>query len=108
MTEDYRPGEADLPLSKGDIVEVLDNGIDGRWFVRTVARGGGANSKEEDCGWIPSGLLERLRLDGSSGGSSEGDDEADAGGGVKKKRERWVQITAGSCNFILQWNSCFL
>ncbi len=53
-------------------MEVLDNNIDGKWFVRTV---GG----RVDHGWVPATVLEKL----------PGDDSVDG------RSQKWVQITAG-------------
>jgi uncharacterized protein YgiM (DUF1202 family) len=65
-------------LSKGDVVEVLDNNIEGKWYVRTL---GGSQH-----GWVPSALLERITLNESHGG---GEDMTDGKGG------HWVQIARG-------------
>ena len=81
MTEDYHSNmgsTSDLPnlsLSKGDVVEVLDNSIDGKWFVRSLSG--------TDHGWIPSSLLERIPLERSGG-----KDETDG-------KDQWVQIARG-------------
>ena len=84
MSEDYHSSSGsepfDLSLSKGDIVEVLDNSIDGKWYVRTI---GGANH-----GWVPSSLLEHVPLEGS-----KGKEETDGKG-------QWVQIASGPMNSI--------
>ena len=73
LREDYAStGEHAFSLGKGDIVEVLDNNIDGKWFVRTV---GG----KVDHGWVPSAILERIM----------GEEEPDG------KSQKWVQVAAG-------------
>ena len=64
-------------LSKGDIVEVLDNSIEGKWYVRTL--------RGSQHGWVPSALLEHTSLNESHGG----DDMTDGKGG------HWIQIAQG-------------
>ena len=74
VKEDFiSEGEHPLTLAAGSVVEVLDNNIAGKWFVRTV---GGAL----DHGWVPSAILEKIG----------GGDDVDFGG-----KKKWVQITAG-------------
>ena len=84
MTEDYHSsgsyssgsGHMTFFLSKGDIIEVLDNSIEGKWYVRTL---GGSQH-----GWVPSSLLEHIPLD-----ESNGEDMTDGKGG------QWVQVARG-------------
>lgn len=83
VTEDYSSGSGSgghmtFSLSKGDVVEVLDNNIEGKWYVRTL---GGSQH-----GWVPAALLEPVSLIESHGG---GEDMTDGKGG------HWVQIARG-------------
>ena len=71
------PPNTPLSLTRGDFVEVLDNSINRKWYVRTVGR-----SKVEH-GWIPSEILEH----------TAGEEEPDLGG--RRTAKGWVQITAG-------------
>ena len=80
MKEDFHhtPSSTDdivLSLSKGDIVEVLDNNIDGKWYVRTQPA---EIAGTMDHGWVPSSILEPIETDSTDGG-----------------KKGWVQITAG-------------
>ena len=82
VTEDYSSGSGSgghmiFSLAKGDVVEVLDNNIEGKWYVRTL---GGSQH-----GWVPAALLEPLPLNESHGG----EDMTDGKGG------HWVQIARG-------------
>lgn len=82
MSEDYSSGSGSgghmtFSLSKGDIVEVLDNSIEGKWYVRTLG--------SSQHGWVPSALLERIPLNESH----SGEDMTDGKGG------HWVQIARG-------------
>ena len=80
VKEDYHPAPPQdiltLSLNQGDIVEVLDNSIDGKWFVRVQSGTEGVAH-----GWFPSDLLERVEKE-------EGEDEVDG-------KKAWIQITAG-------------
>ena len=71
--------ELGLSLSRGDVVEILDNSINGKWFVRAQTGEGGGVSH----GWFPSELLERVQ--------KEGEEEVDVG------KKAWIQLTAGKC-----------
>ena len=80
VTEDYSSGSGGhmtFSLSKGDIVEVLDDNIEGKWYVRTL--------RGSQHGWVPSSLLERLPINESHSGK----DMTDGKGG------HWVQIAQG-------------
>jgi len=79
VKEDFHPkpiaaGEQPLSLNKGDIVEVLDNSIEGKWYVRTKSN---TLSTKPGHGWIPSSFLEKFETESTDG------------------RKGWVQITAG-------------
>ena len=51
MTRDYSTtGDQPFTIKKGDVVEVLDNKIEERWFVRTL-------TSSPEAGWVPSGVL---------------------------------------------------
>lgn len=82
VKEDYHPSPVEdslvLSLNEGDMVEILDNSISGKWFVRAHSNSGGVAH-----GWFPSSLLERME------GDAEGDE-------VDGKKGGWVQITAGT------------
>ena len=69
------PDSLTLSLKQGDIVEVLDNSIDGKWFVRAQSGKEGVTH-----GWFPSSLLERV---------NRGEEDVDG-------KKGWVQITAGT------------
>ena len=69
-----------LSLSKGDMVEVLDNSIDGKWYVRTLSG--------LEHGWVPSSILKRAPLE-----DSRGKDETDGKG-------QWVQLASGPMNSV--------
>ena len=83
MNEDYHfnsgSGSEPLTLSlcKGDVVEVLDNSIDGKWYIRTL--------DGMEHGWVPSSLLERL--------TPEGKDDTDGKG-------QWVHLASGPLNSV--------
>ena len=79
VTEDYSSGSGHLTffVSKGDIVEVLDNSIEGKWYVRTLSG--------SQHGWVPSSLLEHTPFIESHGS----EDMTDGKGG------HWVQIARG-------------
>ena len=64
-------------LSKGDIVEVLEDRIEGKWYVRTL--------EGSQLGWVPSSLLEHIPIDESR----RSEDMTDGKGG------QWVQIARG-------------
>ena len=64
-------------LSKGDIVEVLGDSTEGKWYVRTL--------EGSQHGWVPSSLLEHIPIDESR----RSDDMTDGKGG------QWVQIARG-------------
>lgn len=69
VKEDFHPpplslGEATLSLKKGDIVEVLDDSIDGKWFIRAQPV---TSAGKMDHGWVPSSLLEKLDTDSTDG-----------------------------------------
>ena len=68
-----------LSLKRGDSVEVLDNSINGKWFVRAHSGSGGVAH-----GWFPSNLLERADRGGVIG-------EEDVDG-----KKSWIQLTAGN------------
>lgn len=80
VKEDHRPSQTGdnllLSLNEGDVVEILDSSINGKWFVRAHSGSGGVAH-----GWFPSDLLERLQ----KGGEEE---EVDG-------KKSWIQITAG-------------
>lgn len=81
VKEDYHPPPSTedsllLSLKQGDIVEILDNSINGKWFVRAQSGAGAATH-----GWFPSALLERVER-------ADGEEEVDG-------KKAWIQITAG-------------
>ena len=95
VTADYHPPASAedtllLSLNQGDIVEILDNSINGKWFVRAQsgAGGGGGGGGGVTHGWFPSALLELME-------KAEGEEDVDGG------KKGWVQITAGMC-----WSVC--
>ena len=63
LASDYTSaGDRPFALKKGDVVEVLDNKIDDKWFVRTLA------ASPEAC-WVPANMLVSLggdEIDGKS------------------------------------------
>ena len=57
LTSDYTSeGEHPLTLKKGEVVEVLDNKIEEKWFVRTLV-------SCPEAGWVPSTVLELMGRD---------------------------------------------
>ena len=86
MNEDYHFSSGSssesltLSLCKGDIVEVLDNSIDGKWYIRTLSG--------VEHGWVPSSLLEHLTSE-----DSKGKDETDGKG-------QWVHLASGPLNSV--------
>ena len=59
LTSDYTSeGEHPLTLKKGEVVEVLDNKIEEKWFVRTL-------TPCPEAGWVPSTALELMGRDGT-------------------------------------------
>lgn len=82
VKQDYRPPvdqdihSSVLSLSQGDVVEILDNKINGKWFVRARSESGAMSH-----GWFPSALLERVV------------DSEEVDGGKKT----WIEFTAGAC-----------
>ncbi len=81
VKEDYHPTPPQdsllLSLNRGDVVEILDNNIDGKWVIRARTKNGGVAH-----GWFPSKFLERMD------GGGEEEEEVDG-------KKGWVQITAG-------------
>ncbi len=80
VKSDHHPAPAEdsllLSLNQGDVVEILDSSINGKWFVRAQSGSGGVAH-----GWFPSTLLERVERGG--------EEEVDG-------RKPWIQITAGN------------
>ena len=65
LSRDYSTsGDHPLSLKKGDVVEVLDNKIEERWFVRT-------QSASPEAGWVPPTVLMPIGRDEADGRSSK-------------------------------------
>ena len=65
VSRDYSTsGDHPLSLKKGDVVEVLDNKIEERWFVRT-------QSASPEAGWVPPTVLMPIGRDEADGRSSK-------------------------------------
>jgi hypothetical protein len=80
VKEDHHPSQTEetllLSLNQGDVVEILDSSINGKWFVRAHSVSGAVAH-----GWFPSDLLKRVE-------KGRAEEEVDG-------RKPWVQITAG-------------
>ena len=64
LSRDYSTsGDHPLSLKKGDVVEVLDNKIEERWFVRT-------QSASPEAGWVPPTVLVPIGKEETDGKSS--------------------------------------
>lgn len=73
IKEDYASeGEHSIRLARGDVVELLDNSIEDRWFVR---RTGPLLAH----GWVPAHLMDPA-------------EETDFG---PSKKNKWEKITSG-------------
>lgn len=62
LARDYSSDDRSFTVKKGDVVEVLDNKIEEKWFIRTL-------SSNPTAAWIPSSVLEPIGKEDTDGKS---------------------------------------